>query len=131
MSTFYIRQKAEAWATALIATVPYYPTINQNQDPSDDMWMTLEFQTFGATKETYCDDFVDDGEIILTFFGRVGLGYAPQIQTAEAYAALFFANTDVTGQLVLTSMNPPVDFVGQNNPWYIVEVAFNYQYRGI
>ena len=129
MSSYYIRKQAEVWARA-ITSVPYFPTINENSDPKVDLWFTMEFESFGSSKETYCEKYVEDGEIVLTFFGRVGEGYDATMIAAENYAKLFYANTDSTGKLVLTSKEPAVDFAGLNNPWYLVEISINYQYRG-
>lgn len=128
MSSLYVRQLAEQWI-ADIGTLPYYNTINQQQQPTDNLWLTLDFESFGANIETYCGDTLEEGEIRLIFVGRVGIGYDTLIATAEDFAELFFASVDPDGRLVLTNKNPPVDFAGENDPWFVVEIAVDYQQR--
>lgn len=130
MSSLHIRQLVDQWATALNGRVPFYPTVNKVQDPKDDIWLTIEYDSFGATKETFCDSFVEDGEIMLVFFGRVGVGYATLMTAAEDYAKEFYKSTDPLDQLVLISLNPPIDYGGENSPWFVCEIAVDYQYRG-
>lgn len=128
MSSAYVRQLTEQWIGA-IGTIPYYNTINQEPNPTEDLWLTLDFEAFGSTVETFCGEQVEEGEIRLIFLGRVGIGYDAVITAAEAFTAAFIANVDPTGQLVLLSTNPPVDFAGQNNPWFVIEIAVDYQQR--
>lgn len=128
MSSLYVRHMAEQWANT-IGGVPFYPTINELQEPTVDMWLTLDFISYGYTKETYCGEFVEDGEIRLIFLGRVGVGYDALIQAAESFAANFELKTDPTGKLILLQTNPPADYSGQNDQWFIVEVAVDYQLR--
>ncbi len=123
-----MRNLAETWIQN-IGVPPFYPTINQNQEPSDDLWMTVDYESFGATKETYCNEFLEDGEIRLIFIGRVGIGYATVMQAAEAFTTTFLLNTDPNGRLVLLNGNPPIDFAGSNDPWFVIEIAVEYQFR--
>lgn len=126
MSSVYVRQMAEQWVTA-VGTIPYYNTINNAPEPNDNIWLTLDFDSFGATKETYCNEFVEDGEIRLIFLGRIGLGWNALMTAAEDYAALFMLQQDATNKLILTQSNPPIEYAGNSNPWFIVEVSIEYQ----
>jgi hypothetical protein len=127
MSSRYVRQLSEQWAAAL--HVPFHPTVNMEQDPTDPLWFTLEWDSFGSTKDSYCETFTEDGEIRMVFFGQSGAGYDAMFQAAESAAAQFYGNADPAGRLVLTSIDPPDEFGTQDGPWFVVEVAVTYQYR--
>lgn len=129
MSSLYVRSKTELWTKA-DTSINFYPTVNVNQEPADDIWLTANYEAFDTLKETYCMDMLENGEINLLFFGRAGIGYNALFAAAETYAKTFFANTDTSGRLVLVLKNAPIDFAGRNNPWFIVEIAIEYQLRG-
>ena len=130
MSAHYVRALTESWLSGLgIGAPPYYPTVNFETLPTDTVWLTAEWSSLGATKETYCDTFVEDGEIRLVFFGQPGTGYAALFATAEAVSEEFFMNIDPQQKLILTALDPPDEFSSQSEPWFIVEVSVTYQYR--
>lgn len=128
MSARYVRSLTETWLSA-IGAPPYYSTVNAEVAPTDPIWMTAEWQSIGATKETYCETFVEDGEIRLVFFGAPGIGWDALFSTAETVSDLFFLNTDPNEKLVLKLLDPPDEFSSQSEPWFIVEVGVTYQYR--
>lgn len=128
MSAHYVRALTESWLAA-IGMPPYHATVNWEDNPADAVWMTAEWTTFGMTKETYCETFVEDGEIRLMFFGSPGTGWADLFQTAETASEQFFANRDPQQKLVLTVLDPPDEYSSQSEPWFVVEVAVAYQYR--
>lgn len=127
MSSLAVRQLAEDWVDA-IGTIPYYSTINSQAEPQDNLWVTLDFEVFGYTKQTYCGDFLEDGEIRLIFLGRVGVGQDSIIQAAETFADLFMDSIDPAGKLVLLQRSPPADYSGRDDPWFVVEIAVEYQF---
>jgi hypothetical protein len=128
MSAHYVRSLTEAWLIA-IGSPPYHGTVNYEVAPVEPVWMTAEWNSFGATKETFCETFVEDGEIRLMFFGLPGVGWDALIQTAETASAQFFQNIDTNQKLTLTVLDPPDEFASQSEPWFIVEVSVTYQYR--
>lgn len=128
MSAHYVRALTEQWLIAL-GTPTYHGTVNLEQTPGADVWMTAEWTQFGNTKETYCQTFVEDGEIRLMFFGAPGVGWDQLFLIAEAAAEQFFLNTDPNQKLVLTVIDPPDEFSSQSEPWFVVEVSVSYQYR--
>lgn len=128
MSSLYVRNLVDQWATSQ-TDAPFHSTINNVPDPDDDIWFTLDFESFGSTVETFCGDVLEEGEIRLIFFGRVGIGYQALMEAAEIVSASLMELTDPAGQLVLQYANPPVDFAGENNPWFVVEIAVDYQQR--
>lgn len=128
MSAPYVRALTESWLSALAAP-PYHSTVNLEADPADAVWMTAEWNSFGMTKETYCQHFVEDGEIRLMFFGAPGTGWADLFLIAETVSTQFFANSDPQKKLVLTVLDAPDEYSSQSEPWFVVEVAVTYQYR--
>lgn len=128
MSSLVVRQFTET-AIANIGTVPFYRTINEMPDPQDDIWLTVDYDALGMTKETLCDDFLEDGSIRLMFMGRVGVGADTLLAAAESFADAFYQTQDPTERVTLVSREAPLDFAGENDPWFIVEIAVDYQMR--
>ena len=44
MSSKYVRDKFRSWLNDGLVDSPYYDTINQDQNPTDDIWVTAEFE---------------------------------------------------------------------------------------
>jgi hypothetical protein len=126
MSSVYVRTLAELWANN-IGLYPFYNTINDAPEPDDNIWVTMDFDSFGYTKETYCEEFTEDGEIRLVFIGRVGIGWGTLLSAAEQYSQLFYQNTDPNQKLTLTQLSPPMEYSGSSSPWFIAEVGVEYQ----
>lgn len=127
MSSFYVRNLAAQWAAAL--ATPYYNTVNEEQNPSDSYWLSLDFDAFSTVKETYCNSWEEQGAIHLLFFGVPGVAFQTLFQTAEADAATFFSNVDPGGSLTLEVMNAPLEFGGSDTPYFGVQVSIDYSYR--
>lgn len=126
MSALYVRDLCQQWAQAL--PTPYYNTINMEQDPQDETWVTLEFQTIGKSRDTYCSE-VENGIVSLVYFGKPGVGFEDLLALAEPQVEAFVDNVDPTGRLTLELSQPPSDFTGLGAPSYIVEFAVNYTFR--
>lgn len=127
MSAYYVRQMAETWAAT--CTSPYYSTMNMEQDPSDEIWFTLEFDTYGYQKESFCDNWVETGSITLVFFGVAGVGWETLVQRAEQDTAIFRANKDASMKLVITGMDSPDEISAGDVPFYALSVTLDYEYR--
>lgn len=130
MSSRYVRNLTEGWAEAAgtASGVPFHPTVNLEVNTQDPIWFTLEWDVLGQTKLTYCENFIEDGQIRLCFFSQVGIGYDEAFQQIEETAAYFFDNTDPAGRLVLMVLDPPDEFGSLDTPWFMVEVLVSYQF---
>lgn len=126
MSSPYVRGLCETWAGAL--SVPFYNTINEEQDPADAVWVTLEFDVFNSQRDTFCGDVIEDGMVRLVFLGAAGGGATSLLTTAQTEAAAFFANVDPTGALVLQNVGAPEEFGSSDTPLFAVVVAVDYSY---
>jgi hypothetical protein len=128
MSSRAVRQFARTVLGTL--TSPYFDTINVEQNPTDNVWVTAEFAALGSVKETYCEAWVEEGDIVLTFFGRPGIGDDALLQQAEADAARFYAGVDPAGKVVLVNKSAPEDFyITEEGPRFGVIFRFGYEFR--
>ena len=128
MSSRAVRQAVRGWMAAL--TTSYYDTINIEQAPADRIWVTVEFNSFGMIKETFCDQWVEEGDITLTFFGPPGVGDDALLSQAEADALLFYSQVDPAGKVVLVNRSAPEDFaLTENGPRFGVTFRFGYEFR--
>lgn len=127
MSSLYVRNKIRQWA-ALCAT-PFYDTINLEQNPSDPVWFTAEFEVENSEMVTYCKDELEEGVVDLVFCGSAGSGDAAVLTAAEADAKVFLAQSDVTGKLVIRRAMPPEEFsAGTGDNWYRVVIGLEYKH---
>lgn len=128
VSSRSVRQTVRGWLGTLVS--PYYDTINLEQHPTDAIWMTVEFNSFGSTKETYCGSWVEEGDITLTFFGPPGVGDDTLLAQAETDADTFFAKTDPAGKVVLVNKSAPEDlYATEDGPIFGVTFRIGYEYR--
>lgn len=126
MSSAYVRNLVRQWVGTL--TTPFVETINVEQNPQNDLWMTVQFDQTGWDKLTYCDHFLEAGVITLSWLGKPGIGDADIIAAAEIDAALFMAKADPAHKLVITGRSAPDDFEGVGVPTLQVDITFNYSY---
>ena len=61
MSSLYVRQKVEGWLNDAAMTTPFYPTINEEQDPTDPIWVTADFDSAYREVLAFCDGEVKEG----------------------------------------------------------------------
>lgn len=127
MSSRYVRLLAENWAQS--CTTPYYSTMNEEQAPQDEIWMTMEFDSYGYTKESFCSTWTETGGITMVFFGPAGTGWETLFERAEQDVAAFLGNADPGGKVVITGRDAPDEIKGQDIPFYEVSVTVNYEYR--
>ena len=127
MSSRAVRTAVRGWLGTLVT--PYADTINYDQHPTASVWMTCEFNSFGYTKETFCN-FVEEGDITLTFFGQPGIGDDALLAQAEADVDTFFAAKDPTNKVVLVNRSAPEDlFATEDGPVFGVAYRIGYEYR--
>jgi hypothetical protein len=128
MSSLYIRTLIRNWA-ARCAT-PYYDTINQEQNPKDAVWFTIDFEPEQSGTSTYCGDTFEEGVIDLVFCGAPGVGDVALLTAAEADAKVFLAQVDPAGKFTIKRAMPPEEFsAGDADPWYRAVLGLEYEYH--
>lgn len=131
MASLYVRQQIKAWAeqAAQAVGLPFYDTVNREQDPGDAKWSTVEFLNATSARSTYCKD-EETGTFDLLFLERGGGGDEGLLADAEAAMAAFMASIDPTGKLQLVHADPPEDFpAGGGVPWFVVLFPVDYLYQ--
>jgi len=129
MSSKYVRDMVEGWVNEIDILTPFYPTINMEQDPQDDMWFTIEFTSRYKEKLTYCDTTAENGEVELVFFGLPGKGYDSVISALEADIKTLMSKRDPAQKLVLLEASAPAEFSsGSANSSYEMSVFCEYVY---
>lgn len=127
MSSKYVRDMLRGWLSG--ATTPFYETINEEQDPTEDLWFTVQFNVESSDLTTYCEDKIEEGMIDLVFCGRPGIGDSAVIAAAETEASRVVASSDPAMKLVLRRALPPDEFSdGDGDPWYRVVIGIEYIY---
>jgi hypothetical protein len=111
-------------------TVPYYPTVNMEQNPTDRIWMTAEFGSSYREVLTICQgDVLEDGEVEVIFFGPPGIGYTEVLTALELSIAALLQKVDPAGKLTLTGRSAPFEYSrGTALKNYAVSVYVDYQY---
>lgn len=130
MSSLYIRTTFEAWMNDATMVVPFYSTINENQNPTDDIWVTVEYNPSGRDTLTYCgNETREDGDIDVIYTGPAGTGYSTLLAAAEADIKTLMAFRDANNKLILLSAGPPEEFSnGDADMGYEINFAIAYQY---
>lgn len=130
MSSLYVRSLFEQWLADPSLTVPFYSTINEEQNPTDNMWCTAEFTGAYRDVMTFCDGVVsEDGEVEVIYFCRPGIGYRQLLQAIEADAAVIGGKDDPNGKMVITGRSAPYEFsLGSARKDYALSVFFDYEY---
>ena len=130
MSSLAVRQLFETWLQDPAMQTRYYPTVNQAQNPADDIWFTATFDSISRETVTFCEGSeIEDGEVELVYFGLPGEGYSAVIAAIEADMNVLMAKTDPTGRLVLGDRSAPFEYSGGTaDEEYSVSVYVEYQY---
>ena len=93
--------------------VPYYPTLNEEQNPKDDNYCTARFTSSFRETITFCQgDKLEEGEIEVIYFGKPGIGDNALIQALEADMITMMAQRDPATKLTLTQRSAPFEFSG-------------------
>ena len=110
--------------------IPYYPTINEDQNPEDERWVTAEFNGSLRDTLTFCEDnIIEEGDIELVYFGQPGVGYQPLMLAMEADLVTLMSKRDDTGKLVFVRRSAPYDYSsGSANMMYALSVYIDYQF---
>lgn len=129
MASKYIRDMIDTWVKDPSMKVPFYPTINMEQDPPDDIWFTVEFSSGYKEKLTYCGTTSENGEVEIVFFGRPGIGYDTLLTALEADIKTLMAMRDPAQKMVLLDSSPPAEFSdGSADMSYEMSVFCEYIY---
>lgn len=130
MSSLYVRRLFEGWLQDPALQVPFHSTINEEQNPQEDIWCTADFSSGYREVLTFCQGTVsEDGEIEVVYFSRPGTGDDVLLQLIEADAALIEAMNDPAGKLTINGRSAPVEFsLGSARKDYSLSVFYEYQY---
>lgn len=130
MSSKYVRDKFRSWLDDGLVDSPYYDTINQEQNPSDDIWVTAEFEVSFREKRTFCEgSWEEEGEVSLMFNGLAGVGDGALLAVSEKDVKTLLSFRDETGQLTINRVGGVNEFSrGTANMGYQLEYIIEYTY---
>lgn len=130
MSALYVRNKMRQWLQDLSIQTPFYDTVNLEQNPQDDTWMTADFEVNFRERKTFCEGgWVEEGDVGLTFTGLAGVGDGALLAAAELDVKQLLSFRDSTGQLVITGVGGVNEVSGGSaNVGYQIEYIFEYKY---
>ena len=129
MSASAVRSQFRTWAGETSATTGFnfYDTINQEQNPTDNIWWTCEFvaEEFDGT---FCaPDYIESGYIPVVVFAQPGIGDTAAIAAMEQIIPDLLGKTSVN--LNLENYEPlQEDSQGSADRSYRVVVNLNYKY---
>ncbi len=121
-----IRTLVESWLAT--ATIPFYSTVNEEQHPSDPLWMTVLYGFGGSQNLSYCRERLENGSFTLVIYGTPGQGQTPVITAAETVKNHLMAQTDPLNKLEIINYSQPIEFTVDAVPWYGCEMIFEYTY---
>jgi len=130
MSSKYVRDIVEGWLEDVAMAVPYYKTVNEEQNPADTIWCSADFSSSSRNILTFCEGVVsEEGEIEVIYMGRAGIGVDDIITALEADMLTLMARRDVAGKLILIQRSAPFEFTGGSaDRWYGLSVYVDYQF---
>ena len=129
MSSLYVRNMVTGWLEDPAMAVPFYATINYEENPQDDMWMTADFSSDFRETTTYCNDQTfEEGEVELQYFGLPGKGYEALITAIEADMVTLMAQRDPQGKMVILRRSAPFETSsGSAKAMYGLSIYLDYQ----
>jgi len=131
VSSSYVRETVRAWMADASMSVPFYNTVNTDQNPSDEIWATAEFDSLFRERSTFCaGSWVEEGDITLVYTGLPGVGDGSLLAAAEADIKLLMAMRDPNERLFLTSVSAANEYSGGSaNQGYQVEFTVDYKFN--
>lgn len=130
MSSKYVRDFARQWTKAACTRLgyEYVETINSADNPTNTTWVSLTFDVFSNSKQTFCGDVLQQGDIILVVGSAPGLGDNAALVAIEAVADEVYKQFDTSGRLALVSKGAP-DEASPNDgsPTYWMELSIGYE----
>ena len=130
MSSSYVRETVRAWLSDSSMSVPFYNTVNTDQNPTEDIWVTADFDSIFRERSTFCaGSWVEEGDVTLVYTGLPGVGDGPLLAAAEADVILLMAMRDPSERLSLTSVSAANEYSGGSaNQGYQVEFTVDYTF---
>ena len=130
MSSVYVRQKVREWAELPSVGIPYYDTINVEENPTDNIWFTAEFEPEFSEKITFCGQTAEEGMITFVFQTSAGVGDEALIIAAENAVANILEQNDPTSDLTLELAYAPDEYTGGSaDSGYRVSISVEYYHR--
>jgi hypothetical protein len=127
MSSLYVRNWFRSHTASL--GVPYYETVNSEQNPTDPVWVTYEFNAEFAEVLSFCGDGAEEGVVDVIVSSQPGTGDAAALSAVEAAAAYLVSQNDATGRLVILGKQPPDEYSdGSADRTYRVIVGIEYRF---
>ena len=131
MSALYVRNTFNTWANEVATTVgiPFYPTINEEQNPIDAVWFSLEFAAEFYSNGTFCkSEETEDGFVRVVVFASPGTTDIPAVTALEAIGKEFATKTDT--QVTIEGFEPLSEMTaGSADQNYRVGVVMDYTYE--
>lgn len=130
MSQPYVRQIIRGWLQDPAVETPYYDTVNLDQNPPEDTWMTAEFESTLWERQTFCEgDWKEEGDVLILFTGRAGIGDGSLLAAAEKDVRTILGFRDPQRQFHITGISGVNEFSGGSaNMGYQVEYTLEYEY---
>jgi len=134
MSRLAVRQQFETELVTFLATlpvpVPFYNTINEEQDPTDQVWVTVEYVEGFMEPHCYGDKArMIESTIEVDVFVRPGNGYQAAVEIADAIESHFLYRDLGAGVEITDAVSAGELTQGDGSPaWYGVNVALTCQY---
>ena len=131
MSALYVRQTIREWLARPEFAVPFYDTVNTDQNPTDDVWATAAFDASFRERLTFCESsWVEEGDVNVTYTGLPGIGDAVVLAAAEADMLTLMSIRDPNDKVRLTAVDPPREAsAGSTNQGYQVSYQVEYEYQ--
>jgi hypothetical protein len=126
MSSSYVRDLIRTWLAA--GPTPFYNTDNEEQNPPDAVWCTVEWGLGAKDKLTLCGNTVERSTFNVVVLGPLGAGDATVIAAAEALIAALVLNVDALRHLQIISTGVPETF-SYNKNLFCVSIAVEYEYQ--
>lgn len=130
MSSLYVRNLFRSWLGDPSMAVPFYDTVNQEQNPGEETWVTADFQSTFRERVTFCESsWKEEGEVVLVYTGTPGVGDGDLLVIAEKDIKTLLAFRDATRQLIVVGVQGVSEFSGGSaNVGYQIEYVLEYEY---
>ena len=130
MSSLYVRQKVREWAELSAVGLPYYDTINVEENPTDNIWFTAEFEPEYTEKQTFCGELSEEGLINFVFESAAGVGDETLLAAAQSAVKKILEQNDPSQDLVLEMDYAPDEYTGGTaDTGYRISISVEYYHR--
>lgn len=126
MASKYVRDLVRSWLA--LDVVPFYNTDNEDQNPKDPVWCTVEWGVGSSTRLNYCGHRIESNSFNLCYVSKTGIGDAAALTAAEAGLATLLGRIDAAKKLQFVDWGPP-DTFSDDKGRYIISVNVEYEYQ--